>query len=280
MSRLSGPSSTNWVGRSARVARLGAKVGATHLGTAARKVFADADRRSELDTRKQIATAQHVTEELGQMKGALMKLGQMASYLDDALPEPLRAALATLQNNAPPMSGELARAVIAEELGADPSELFVEWDPVPIAAASIGQVHRAIIVDETTGKERAVAVKVQYPGVDHAIASDLKNANILGTILKQGFGGLDPTDMVEEIKERLTEELDYRREARNQQRFADFYRDHPTISVPDVISQFSSSRVLTTELVSGHTWSEVLTWDQHERYAIDEPRFRFVFRSL
>lgn len=280
MSRLSGPSSTNWVGRSARVARLGAKVGATHIGTAARKVFADADRRSELDTRKQIATAQHVTEELGQMKGALMKLGQMASYLDDALPEPLRAALATLQNNAPPMSAELASTVIAEELGADPSELFVEWDPVPIAAASIGQVHRAIIVDETTGKERAVAVKVQYPGVDHAIASDLKNANILGTILKQGFGGLDPTDMVEEIKERLTEELDYRREARNQQRFADFYRDHPTISVPDVVWQFSSSRVLTTELVSGHTWSEVLTWDQHERDAIAETMFRFVFRSL
>jgi len=280
MSRLSGPSSTNWVGRSARVARLGAKVGATHLSTAARKVFADADRRSELDTRKQIATAQHVTEELGQMKGALMKLGQMASYLDDALPEPLRAALATLQNNAPPMSAELASAVISEELGADPSELFVEWDPTPIAAASIGQVHRAIVIDDETGQERAVAVKVQYPGVDTAIAADLKNANILGTILKQGFGGLDPTDMVEEIKERLTEELDYTREAQNQQRFADFYRGHPTISVPDVIPKFCSRRVLTTELVSGHTWSEVLTWDKHERDAIAETMFRFVFRSL
>lgn len=280
MSRLTGPSSTNWLGRSARVARLGAKVGATHVGTAARKVFADADRRSELDTRKQIATAQHVTEELGQMKGALMKLGQMASYLDDALPEPLRAALATLQNNAPPMSAELASAVITEELGTEPSELFVEWDPVPIAAASIGQVHRAIIIDEQTGSELAVAVKVQYPGVDTAIASDLKNANILGTILKQGFGGLDPTDMVKEIKDRLTEELDYRREAQNQQRFADFYRDHPTISVPNVIPQFCSNRVLTTELVSGHTWSEAVTWDQHERDAIAETMFRFVFRSL
>ncbi|MGA0035740.1 MAG: ABC1 kinase family protein [Ilumatobacteraceae bacterium] len=280
MSRVTGPSSTNWIGRSARVARLGAKVGATHIGTAARKVFADADRRSELDTRKQIATAQHVTEELGQMKGALMKLGQMASYLDDALPEPLRAALATLQNNAPPMSGDLASGVITEELGSPPSELFVEWDPTPIAAASIGQVHRAIIVDSATGNERAVAVKVQYPGVDTAIASDLKNANILGAILKQGFGGLDPSEMVEEIKERLTEELDYRREAQNQQRFADFYRGHPTISVPEVVPEFCSSRVLTTELVSGHTWSDVLTWDQDERNAIAETMFRFVFRSL
>ena len=280
MSRPSGPNSTKWVGRSARVARLGAKVGVTHLGTAARKVFADAERRSELDTKKQIATAQHVTEELGQMKGALMKLGQMASYLDDALPEPLRAALATLQNSAPPMSAELASAVIAEELGAAPDQLFAEWDPTPIAAASIGQVHRAIIIDKATGEERAVAVKVQYPGVDTAIAADLKNANILGTILKQGFGGLDPADMVEEIKDRLTEELDYRREAANQQRFADFYRGHPTISIPDVVPEFSSSRVLTTELISGHTWSEVLDWDQDERDAIAETMFRFVFRSL
>ncbi|MEC8486528.1 MAG: AarF/ABC1/UbiB kinase family protein, partial [Actinomycetota bacterium] len=258
----------------------GAKVGVTHLGTAARKVFADAERRSELDTEKQIATAQHVTEELGQMKGALMKLGQMASYLDDALPEPLRAALATLQNSAPPMSAELASAVIAEELGAAPDQLFAEWDPTPIAAASIGQVHRAIIIDKATGEERAVAVKVQYPGVDTAIAADLRNANILGTILKQGFGGLNPAEMVEEIKDRLTEELDYRREAANQQRFADFYRGHPTISIPDVVPEFSSSRVLTTELISGHTWSEVLDWDQDERDAIAETMFRFVFRSL
>ena len=209
-----------------------------------------------------------------------MKLGQMASYLDDALPEPLRAALATLQNSAPPMSAELASAVIAEELGAAPDQLFAEWDPTPIAAASIGQVHRAIIIDKATGEERAVAVKVQYPGVDTAIAADLKNANILGTILKQGFGGLNPAEMVEEIKDRLTEELDYRREAANQQRFADFYRGHPTISIPDVVPEFSSSRVLTTELISGHTWSEVLDWDQDERDAIAETMFRFVFRSL
>ena len=94
-----------------------------------------------------------------------MKVGQMASYLDDGLPEPVRQALAELQANAPPMSAELAAEVVAEELGAPPEKLFLEWDPEPIAAASIGQVHRAVLRDPDSGRERAVAVKVQYPGV-------------------------------------------------------------------------------------------------------------------
>ena len=102
--------------------------------------------------------------------------------------------------------------MIERELGAPPDRLFVEWDPLPIAAASIGQVHRAVVVDRH-GVERAVAVKVQYPGVGEAIESDLRTADLLGTILRQGFGGLDPDEMVAEIKERLIEELDYRREA-------------------------------------------------------------------
>ncbi len=271
---------TTWLARSARVARLGARVGATHMSTAARKVFADAPRRIELTEQRQLRTAQHVADELGQMKGALMKLGQMASYLDDALPLPLRTALAALQNNAPPMSAELAAEVISNELGATPAELFLQWDPVPIAAASIGQVHKALIAHPVTGVETAVAVKVQYPGVDDAIAADLKNASMLGSILQQGFGGLDPSEMVAEIRERLTEELDYEREAANQRRFADFYRGHPTISVPEVIDEYSTRRVLTTELVTGHSWAEVLTWSQEEKDAIAETMFRFVFRSL
>lgn len=209
-----------------------------------------------------------------------MKLGQMASYLDDALPEPLRMALATLQRGAPPMSSDLAAQVIEKELGKAPEHVFVEWDPEPIAAASIGQVHRAIVVDPASGLERAVAVKVQYPGVDAAIAADLRNADILGTVLRQGFGGLDPGEMVAEIKERLTEELDYRREAANQQRFAAFYAGHPTISVPSVLPEFSTSRVLTSELVDGHSWDWLRTQDQSERNAAAETMFRFVFRSL
>ena len=214
------------------------------------------------------------------MKGALMKLGQMASYLDEGLPEPLRLALAQLQSNAPPMSPELAESVIESELGAPPAQVFTEWDPEPIAAASIGQVHRAVIVDPGTSQERAVAVKVQYPGVDEAISADLRNADLLGTVLRQGFGGLDPAEMVSEIKERLTEELDYRREADNQRRFAEFYRGHPRIHVPEVVDHLSTARVLTTELVDGHTWAELLTWDQTERDRAAETIFRFIFRSL
>src|SRR4051794_40653494 len=145
--------------RNADLARLGASVGTTYASTAARKLFASAPRRVELDRERELRTAEAVAERLGSMKGALMKLGQMASYLDDGLPEPLRDALAELRTNAPAMSGDLAAGVIERELGAPPERLFVEWDPLPIAAASIGQVHRALVVDPS-GLERAVAVKV------------------------------------------------------------------------------------------------------------------------
>ena len=265
--------------RTARVARLGARVGGTWAGTSARKVFASAERRIELDDRRRLATAEQVAAELGQMKGAMMKLGQMASYLDDGLPEPFRMALASLRNDAPPMSPDLAASVVRDQLGDDPTQVFAQWDPEPIAAASIGQVHRAVLVGDD-GVERPVAVKVQYPGVDEAIAADLRNADMLGVLLRQGFGGLDPSELVEEITQRLTEELDYRREAENQAMFADFYRDHPFIHVPEVVTSHSTARVLTSELVNGHTWDDVMTWDEAERNAAAETIFRFVFRSL
>jgi predicted unusual protein kinase regulating ubiquinone biosynthesis (AarF/ABC1/UbiB family) len=267
-------------GRNTQLASLGVKVGATYASTSARKLFASAERRIELDRDRELKTAEQIADRLGQMKGALMKLGQMASYLHEGLPEPLRIALSSLQSDAPPMSFELAKGVIERELGQPIEDLFVTFDPEPIAAASIGQVHRAIIIDPATGDERAVAVKVQYPGVDVAIRSDLRNTEVLGAILKQGFGGLDPSEMVEEIKTRLSEELDYALEARNQRAFHAYYREHPYFHVPEVIDQLSTSRVLTTELVVGSSWSELLTWDQRERDLAAEAIFRFVFRSL
>src|SRR6187401_1007658 len=113
--------------RNADVVRLGATVGAAYAGTAARKVFASAERRIELDRERELRTAEAVTERLGNMKGALMKLGQMASYVHEGLPEPMRAALTQLQSNAPPMSGDLAAEVVERELGAAPDRLFIEW---------------------------------------------------------------------------------------------------------------------------------------------------------
>jgi predicted unusual protein kinase regulating ubiquinone biosynthesis (AarF/ABC1/UbiB family) len=266
--------------RNLDIAGLGVQVGGNYATTAARKLFATAERRVELDRERELRTAEAITDRLGNMKGALMKLGQMASYVSDGLPEPMRAALSELQSNAPPMSADLAAGVIERELGARPDKVFVEWDPQPIASASIGQVHRAVVVDPETGLERAVAVKVQYPGVGAAIEADLRNVSLLGAILKQGFGGLDPDDMVAEIRERLIDELDYTLEASNQQAFADFYRGHPFIHVPDVLASHSTARVLTSELADGATWQEMVQWSQEERDLAGECLFRFVFRSL
>ena len=264
--------------RNSKLARLGARVGLAHAGTSARKVFASAERKEELSRARELKTAQQVATELGNMKGALMKLGQMASYLDDGLPEPMRMALAQLQSQAPPMAIELVHEVLLAELGKPVSELFVEFDDEPIAAASIGQVHRAIL--RTPEGDRAVAVKVQYPGVAEAIDADIRTADLLGTLLAFGFKSLNPEDMVAEIKDRLREELDYSLEAQNQQTFADFYRGHPFIHVPEVLHNYSTSRVLITELVSGSSFAEVLEWTQQERNDVGEAIFRFVFRSL
>ncbi|MEI8392268.1 MAG: AarF/ABC1/UbiB kinase family protein [Actinomycetes bacterium] len=266
--------------RNTELVRLGAKVGATYASASARKVFSSAERRVEIDHQTELKTAAQVSERLGNMKGALMKLGQMASYLDDGLPAPMRAALSQLQASAPPMSSDLAAQVIERELGGDPHKIFIEWDPIPIASASIGQVHRAVVLDPKTGKERAVAVKVQYPGVDKAIDADLKNADLLGALLQQGFSGLDPSDMVQEVKERIREELDYSREAHNQTIFANYYSGHPFINVPEVLPTFSTSRVLTSELVNGMSFAQLMGTDQEQKNLAGECLFRFVFRSL
>lgn len=173
------------------------------------------------------------------------------------------------------MAPELAAQVVLEELGKLPTELFAEWDEVPIASASIGQVHRAMLHDG-----RAVAVKVQYPGVDEAIRSDLTSAGLLFTAMKAMFPGLDPEPLVEELRERILEELDYEIEADNQRLFVDAYRDHPSIHVPDVVDELCTRRVLTTELASGVRFDELLTWSQEERDLAGETIYRYVFGSL
>ncbi len=277
-SPAAGPVHLSATGRSARtaaLARFGARTGGAYATHRARSVFASAERQEVLDEAFALRTAEQVATELGNLKGAMMKLGQMASYLDQGLPSPVRAALADLRQDAPPMSAELAAGVLVAEFGKGPDELFAEWDPVPLASASIGQVHKAITHDD-----RAVAVKIQYPGVDEAIRADLENVDVLFGAAGFMFTGLDPDALVAELKERLVEELDYRAEADNQRLFVEYYREHPFVRVPEVVDELSTGRVLTTELSAGARWEELQPWSQEEQDLAGEAIFRFVFRSL
>lgn len=261
--------------RNTQLAKLGSKVGAGWGVHKAKRVFADAERKEELDREFELKSAEQVVAELGNMKGAFMKLGQMASYLDQGLPEPVRKALSTLQQDAPPMSHSLVVETLTSELGKPPTELFGEFDEEPIASASIGQVHRAITTDGD-----AVAVKVQYPGVADAIRSDLSNADVLFRLMAVTFPGLDPKPLVEELKDRLVEEVDYIREADNQRQFNTYYEGHPYIHVPGVIDELSTARVLTSELAHGHRFEDVLTWSQDEKNLTAETLYRFTFGSM
>jgi len=263
------------LGRNVAVAGLGARAGGRWASTKAQKTFASAERREVLDREFEMKTTEDVVASLGNLKGAMMKVGQMASYLDLGLPENARQTLAALQSEAPPMSGELAAVVISQELGSHPDEIFAEWDPVPIASASIGQVHRAM----TLGGE-AVAVKVQYPGVAEAIESDLRTNDAIFSGLRMMFPGIDTSTITEELRARLSEELDYELEARNQQHFADYFQRHPYIHVPSVHAELSTRRVLTSDLASGASFKEVLEWPQEEQDLAAETLFRFSFGSI
>ena len=263
------------VGRNAAVARVGAKTSGRWAVTQARKTFASAERKDQLDAEFEMKTTEEVVASLGNLKGAMMKVGQMASYLDLGLPENTRQTLAQLQTDAPPMSGELAASVIVDELGNHPNELFAEWDSVPIASASIGQVHRAITHDGD-----AVAVKVQYPGVAEAIESDLRTNDALFGALRMMFPGIDTTTITAELRDRLSEELDYTLEAKNQKYFAEYFDGHPFINVPKIFDDYSSRKVMTSELVVGSSFNEVLTWSQVEKNLAAETLFRFTFGSI
>jgi predicted unusual protein kinase regulating ubiquinone biosynthesis (AarF/ABC1/UbiB family) len=222
-----------------------------------------------------LRTAEDVATTLGTMKGVLMKLGQMASYVDDGLTPAARRTLSRLQDSVPPMSPELAAQVVTEELGLPPEQAFATWDPVPIAAASIGQVHRAITLDG-----RAVAVKVQYPGIAETIEADLGNVGLLRRMLKITAPSQDVDALLAELRERITEELDYRAEARNQQLFARYYEGHPTIHVPGIVEELSTRRLVTSDLADGARFAELSSWSQAERDLAAETIYRFVFRSL
>ena len=263
------------VSRGLTAMRLAARGGARYAASAPRLFAAAGERRQQLRDDLALRTAQDVADTLGTMKGVLMKIGQLASYVDDGLAPPARRVLSRLQDSVPPMSAELTAGVIADELGAPPERVFEEWDPLPIAAASIGQVHRAITTDG-----QAVAVKVQYPGIAETIAADLGNVGLIRSLLKMAAPSQDVTALIDELRERIGEELDYVREADNQRQFAAYFDGHPTASVPKVIDELSTARVITSELAAGARFGEMLGWPQEEKDLAAETIYRFTFRSL
>jgi predicted unusual protein kinase regulating ubiquinone biosynthesis (AarF/ABC1/UbiB family) len=249
--------------------------GLRYAGSAPRLFAAAGEHRQQLRNDLALQTAEDVATTLGAMKGVLMKIGQMASYVDDGLSPAVRRTLSRLQDSVPPMSAELAAGVVREELGLPPGEAFARWDPEPIAAASIGQVHRAITHDG-----RAVAVKVQYPGIAETIAADLGNVALLRRMLRITAPAQDVDALLEELRDRVLEELDYRREAENQRLVAAYYDGHPTIMVPKIVDELSTRRVVTSELADGARFAELAQWSQQERDLAAETIYRFTFRSL
>ncbi len=232
-----------------------------------------------------VRSAERYAELLGHSKGALMKAGQMASFVlvSPMVPAELQsiyqAALIGLCDEAPPMGPRLTREVLERELGGRTEKLFAQFDWEPLAAASIGQVHAARLRDG-----RTVAVKIQYPGVADAIHADLKNTELLATFLSLTVGGLSPRKLnfdlrgaAREMGARILEELDYLLEAANQAEFAEYYRGHPFIHVPEVVGELCTGRVLTQELVRGLSWSEALVAGQELRDQWAEAIYRFVY---
>ncbi len=266
--------------RTATVATLAASEAVKQFGTRAANVTRGEEASEEAMARRQLETAKQIVAVLGTMKGAAMKLGQVMSFLDVGLvPEEHRdefqRELAKLRDAAPTVSFKQMRRVIEEDLEEPIEDVFASFEEDPIAAASIGQVYRARLLDG-----RDVAVKVQYPGVAGAVRADLQNLDMIMRLLKRMTPALDVKAITEEIKDRIVEELDYELEAQNQRSLARIFRGHPFIVVPDVVSSLSRERVLVSEFVGGVGFEEIKGRPQKERDRIGEIVFRFFLGCL
>ncbi|MCX4513117.1 AarF/ABC1/UbiB kinase family protein [Streptomyces sp. NBC_01619] len=220
-------------------------------------------------------TAEQLFKVLGELKGGAMKFGQAMSVFESALPEevagPYRAALTKLQDAAPPMPTRTVHEALAERLGEDWRELFLEFEDKPAAAASIGQVHRAVWHD---GRE--VAVKVQYPGAGEALLSDLSQLSRFARLLGPLIPGMDIKPLITELRDRVSEELDYSLEARAQREHAAEFADDPDVLVPDVVHQ--ADQVLVTEWIDGIPLAEVISdGTQEQRDRAGQLLARFLF---
>ncbi|WP_314410937.1 ABC1 kinase family protein [Streptomyces kroppenstedtii] len=257
-----------------------AKLAALPLGFAGRATWGLGKRiggkSAELVGRElQQRTAEQLFKVLGELKGGAMKFGQAMSVFESALPEevagPYRAALTKLQEAAPPMPTSTVHTVLAERLGEHWQELFLEFQDKPAAAASIGQVHRAVWHDG-----RQVAVKVQYPGAGEALLSDLNQLSRFARLLGPLIPGMDIKPLIAELRDRVSEELDYGLEAQAQRAHAEEFADDPDVLVPAVVHQ--REQVLVTEWIDGTPLSEVITdGTPEERDRAGQLLARFLF---
>jgi len=271
-------------GRIRRSAKLGTAMGTQatrYAGTRAANVARDSEEAERRLEGRHLETAVKMASILGEMKGAAMKIGQLASFIDtEFLPpeyaELYQEQLAKLRTSAPAMPWDKVSKVLDEEyLGEPLDEMFADIEEEAFAAASIGQVHRATLHDG-----RAVAVKIQYPGVAEALEADLRNAGMIMRLARAIAPGLDAKAVAAELRLRVMEELDYEYEAQSHRSFARAYRGHPFIHVPDVITRLSRRRVLVTEYVEGIGFEEVKQLPQEERNQFGEIVFRFCFGSI
>jgi predicted unusual protein kinase regulating ubiquinone biosynthesis (AarF/ABC1/UbiB family) len=233
------------------------------------------DARTRAQRKRTAAVIEQLVVQLGQMKGAAMKLGQVLSTID--LPgleaedsERIKQRLAALRDQAPRVGFDKLEKLMAQEWGEPVSRVLADIEPEAIAAASIGQVHRA-----TTRDGVAVAVKVQYPGIAEAVETDLRNVGLLMPLLARIAPGLDTKAVAAELRERVSEELDYELEAQSQRRIARGWRDHPHLFVPGVLTELSTRRVLVTELVDGEPFNAARELEEAGRDRAAEIVYRF-----
>lgn len=237
-----------------KLASMTASVAGNYAKTAMRGAFQNAEDAARDRATSYAQSGERIAQTLGELKGAAMKLGQMASITSDVLPKEIQGALKKLQKEAPPVPFSVIADQIQSEFGSPPEMLFDHFEEEPFASASIGQVHRARVDD---GRE--VVVKVQYPGVDSTVDSDLTHLKL--AIVASGMARAGTKENLDalfhEIRARLHEELDYCNEADNVRMFREFHKDHDYVVVPQVVGERSSQRVLTLTYEPGDDINEL-----------------------